>query len=173
MGLISRLVYLFPAKRPCSAVERVVYFTLNPRKRNELVTTKMLLNAIALAASIGINAPIVRGSASTKSLSLSGVLNIGSGAYLTVGTTCTNQGNATIDSQGTIGGNGEVTPSGTFHFLSSGTIIGNLTIDPLATASVGVVYMQGNVLKNGTLTGEDQDAQFHMQSLLFTNYGAV
>jgi hypothetical protein len=126
----------------------------------------------AIISSSLANAPIVRGSAAAKTLTLSGVLRIEAGAGLTVGT-WTNQGNATIDSQGTIVGNGEVTPSGTFHFLSSGTIIGNLTIDPLATASVAVVYIQGNVLNNGTLTGESPDAQFHMQGLLFTNYGTV
>ena len=87
--------------------------------------------------------------------------------------TWTNQGAATILSQGTLTGNGEVKSGGTFHLLDSGTYVGNLTIDPLATASVGVVYMQGNVLNNGTLTGESPDAQFHMQGLLFTNYGTV
>ena len=117
-------------------------------------------------------APVVRGSAAAKTLTLTGVLLIEGGASLTVDT-WTNQGAATILSQGTLTGNGEVKSGGIFHLLDSGTYVGNLTIDPLATASVGVVYMQGNVLNNGTLTGESPDAQFHMQGLLFTNYGTV
>jgi hypothetical protein len=119
------------------------------------------------------NAPIVRGSAAAKSLTLSGVLIIGTGVSLTIGNGWTNQGDAVIDSQGTIVGNGEVAVGGTFHFLSSGTIDGSLTIDPLATASVAVVYVLGNVTNNGTLTGESLDAQFHMQGLLFANHGTV
>jgi hypothetical protein len=117
-------------------------------------------------------APIVRSSAAAKTVTLTGVLLIEAGASLTVDT-WTNQGAATILSQGTLTGSGEVKSGGTFHLLDSGTYVGNLTIDPLATASVGVVYMQGNVLNNGTLTDESPDAQFHMQGLLFTNYGTV
>ncbi len=123
-------------------------------------------------SSISANAPIVRGSASAKTLTLSGMLRIEAGAGLTVGT-WSNQDEATIQSQGTLTGNGEVKTAGTFHLLDSGTYIGDLIIDPLATASVAVVYMQGNVTNNGTLTGEGPDAQFHMQGLLFTNYGTV
>jgi hypothetical protein len=104
---------------------------------------------------------------------LTGELVIGAGSTLTIDTTWQNLGEATIDSQGTLIGDGTVTPTGTFHFLSSGTINGDLTIDLLATASIDVVYAQGNVTNNGTLTGEDQDAQFHMLGLLFTNYGTV
>ncbi|HSD84990.1 MAG TPA: hypothetical protein VLG46_14075, partial [Anaerolineae bacterium] len=119
------------------------------------------------------NAPIVWGNASAKTVTLSGVLKIA--GHLSVGAKWTNMGEATIQSQGTLEGNGEVTPTGTFHFYDSGTIIGDLTIEPLATASVGVsaVYLQGNVLNNGTLTSEENEGQFHMQGLLFTNYGTV
>jgi cytoskeletal protein CcmA (bactofilin family) len=122
------------------------------------------------------NAPMVIGNASAKTVTLSGVLKIGAGGgYLTVGSTWTNMGEATIQSQGTLVGNGEVTPTGTFHFYDSGTIIGNLTIDQFATASVGVsaVYMQGNVMNYGTLTSEENEGQFHMQGPRFTNYGTV
>ncbi len=98
------------------------------------------------------NAPLVIGSASAKSLTLSGVLKIA--GRLSIDATWTNVGEATIQSQGVLEGDGEVTPTGTFHFYDSGTIIGNLTIDQFATASVGVsaVYMQGNVTNYGTLT---------------------
>src|SRR5512143_1781373 len=122
------------------------------------------------------NAPMVIGNASAKSVQLSGVLKIApNGGHLSVGSTWTNIGEATIQSQGILEGNGEVNPTGTFHFYDAGTIIGDLTIDQFATASVGVsaVYMQGNVLNNGTLTSEENEGQFHMQGLRFTNNGTA
>jgi len=119
------------------------------------------------------NAPIVSGNAQAKTITLSGWLIINAGANLTVSNGWSNSGEAAIDSQGTIIGNGEVKTGGTFHFHSSGTINGNLLIDALSTASVDVVYLQGNMTNNGSLVGEDLDAQFHMMGPLFSNYGTV
>ncbi len=121
------------------------------------------------------DAPMVTGSAEAKTLHLTGYLKIGGGGVaLTVANGWSNTGEAMIDSQGTIMGDGTVTPGGTFHFLSSGTITGNLTIQPSAHASVSAVYMHGNVVNNGILSGEsDSEGQFHMLGASFINNGTV
>ena len=119
------------------------------------------------------NAPIVSGNAKAKTVSLSGWLIINAGASLTVSNGWSNSGEAAIDSQGTIIGYGEVKAGGIFHFHSSGTIDGNLFIDPLSTASVDVVYLLGVLTNSGSLVGEDVDAQFHMQGPRVSNNGTV
>jgi len=119
------------------------------------------------------NTPLVSGSAAAGNITISSGLRIGAGAMLTVAHYWQNAGEASLASQGTIVGNGIVSPSGIFHFLDSGTINGQVTILASATASVAVVYVQGNVYNNGTLTGESVDAQFHMQGPRIENFGVV
>jgi hypothetical protein len=128
---------------------------------------------VVIAAPNSAYAPHVRASASALSIQLTGYLFIDASYQLTVVALWSNAGNATIDSQGTLIGLGEVTNLGAVHFLSSGTLQGNLVIDSGATASVAVLYAYGNVTNNGTLTGESPDAQFHMRGALFTNNGTV
>jgi hypothetical protein len=118
-------------------------------------------------------APNVSDTRVARTVQVSGFLYIGGFGHLTVGSGWSNSGTAWIDSQGILTGTGEVKPSGVIHFLASGVIDGNLTIDSGATASVDALYAYGNVTNNGNLSSENVDTQFHMLGPLFTNYGTV